>query len=170
ACGDAHLCNFGAFATPERQVIFSINDLDETLPAPWEWDIQRLATSFVTACPDNDLGDKVAVEAARQRVRAPREHRRYFSEMAPLELWHYSLQADMLIGELDDPERIRRIEKRIAKEQARNLTEAAFPKIDVRPDGSAVFADQLPILFHPPEFPAGKIDPFILGQIGRAHV
>src|SRR5690606_1119658 len=120
ACGDAHLCNFGAFATPERQVIFSINDLDETLPAPWEWDVKRLATSFVTACRDNDLGDKVAVEAARQSVRAYREYMRDFSEMAPLELWHYSLQADMLIGELDDPERIRRIEKRIAKEQARN--------------------------------------------------
>ena len=49
ACGDAHLCNFGGFATPERNVIFSINDLDETLPAPWEWDIKRLAASFIVA-------------------------------------------------------------------------------------------------------------------------
>ena len=48
-CGDAHLCNFGGFATPERRVIFSINDLDETLPAPWEWDVKRLAASFVVA-------------------------------------------------------------------------------------------------------------------------
>ena len=163
ACGDAHLCNFGGFATPERQVIFSINDLDETLPAPWEWDVKRLATSFVTACRDNALGDKVAVEAARRSVRAYREYMRDFSEMAPLELWHYALQADMLLGELEDPDTIRRIEKRIAKEQARNLTEAAFPKIEVRPDGTAVFADQLPVLFHPPDFPAGKIDPFIQG-------
>ena len=53
ACGDCHLLNFGAFATPERNVIFDINDFDETLPAPWEWDIKRLATSFVLAGRDN---------------------------------------------------------------------------------------------------------------------
>ena len=49
ACGDCHLMNFGAFATPERRIIFDINDLDETLPAPWEWDVKRLAASFVLA-------------------------------------------------------------------------------------------------------------------------
>ena len=61
-CGDAHLCNFGGFATPERKLIFSINDLDETLPAPWEWDVKRLAPSFVVACRDNGLSDAVAKE------------------------------------------------------------------------------------------------------------
>src|SRR5262249_47430725 len=64
-CGDAHLCNFGGFATPERRVIFSINDLDETSPAPWEWDVKRLATSFVVACRDNSLGEATAKDAAR---------------------------------------------------------------------------------------------------------
>src|SRR6516165_4515675 len=59
-CGDAHLSNFGGFATPERSVIFSINDLDETLPAPWEWDLKRLAASFVVACRDNGLTDATA--------------------------------------------------------------------------------------------------------------
>ena len=58
ACGDAHLCNFGGFATPERNVIFSINDLDETLPAPWEWDLKRLAASFVVACRNNNLSEE----------------------------------------------------------------------------------------------------------------
>ena len=48
-CGDAHLCNFGSYATPERRIIFDVNDLDETLPAPWEWDVKRLAASFVLA-------------------------------------------------------------------------------------------------------------------------
>jgi len=57
ACGDAHLCNFGGFATPERNVIFSINDLDETLPAPWEWDLKRLSASFVAACQNNNIGE-----------------------------------------------------------------------------------------------------------------
>ena len=58
-CGDAHLCNFGGFATPERRIIFSINDLDETHPAPWEWDVKRLAASFVVACRDNGLSEAV---------------------------------------------------------------------------------------------------------------
>ena len=56
-CGDAHLSNFGGFATPERKMLFSINDLDETLPAPWEWDVKRLAASFVVASRDNRLKD-----------------------------------------------------------------------------------------------------------------
>ena len=57
ACGDCHLLNFGAYATPERRVIFDINDLDETLPAPWEWDVKRLAASFVLACRDNGFSE-----------------------------------------------------------------------------------------------------------------
>jgi uncharacterized protein (DUF2252 family) len=59
-CGDAHLLNFGGFATPERRVIFSINDLYETLPAPWEWELMRLAASFVVACRDNGLDESAA--------------------------------------------------------------------------------------------------------------
>jgi Uncharacterized protein conserved in bacteria (DUF2252) len=60
ACGDCHLCNFGAFATPQRRVIADINDLDETLPAPWEWDVKRLAASFVLACQNNGYGRRLA--------------------------------------------------------------------------------------------------------------
>jgi len=68
-CGDAHLCNFGGFATPERKIIFSVNDLDETLPAPWEWDVKRLAASFVVACRDKRLSDSVAKGIAMTCVR-----------------------------------------------------------------------------------------------------
>jgi uncharacterized protein (DUF2252 family) len=68
-CGDAHLSNFGGFATPERRILFSINDLDETLPAPWEWDVKRLAASFVVACRDNGLRDAAARDAAETCVR-----------------------------------------------------------------------------------------------------
>ena len=64
ACGDCHLCNFGAFATSERRVIFDINDLDETLPAPWERDVKRLAASFVLACRDNGFTEGSARDAA----------------------------------------------------------------------------------------------------------
>jgi uncharacterized protein (DUF2252 family) len=61
-CGDAHLCNFGGFATPERRVIFSINDVDETLPAAWEWDVKRLAASFVVAYADQNERDHAAFD------------------------------------------------------------------------------------------------------------
>src|SRR5262245_58236632 len=86
-CGDAHLCNFGGFATPERRIIFSINDLDETLPAPWEWDVKRLAASFVVACRDNGLGASAARDAVMTCVRSYRESMAEFSRMKTLELW-----------------------------------------------------------------------------------
>ena len=72
-CGDAHLCNFGAFATPERRVIFSVNDLDEALPAPWEWDVKRLAASFLIACRDNRLSDRMGKDVVATCVRTYRE-------------------------------------------------------------------------------------------------
>jgi hypothetical protein len=64
ACGDCHLLNFGLFATPERNLVFDINDFDETLPAPWEWDLKRLAVSFAVAVRDNKLSDADARDAA----------------------------------------------------------------------------------------------------------
>src|SRR5215472_14159675 len=69
-CGDAHLGNFRLFATPERRVIFDIHDLDETLPAPWEWDVKRLAASFIVASRNNNLSEQVAREAVLNCVRS----------------------------------------------------------------------------------------------------
>ncbi len=66
ACGDAHLMNFGGFATPERNIFFDINDFDETLPAPWEWDVKRLAASIVIAARHIDLPDSAAAKAATE--------------------------------------------------------------------------------------------------------
>jgi hypothetical protein len=68
ACGDCHLMNFGLFATPERNLIFDINDFDETLPGPWEWDVKRLAISFTVAARDNRLSDKDARAIAAKCV------------------------------------------------------------------------------------------------------
>ena len=81
ACGDCHLLNFGAFATPERRVIFDINDLDETLPAPWEWDVKRLAASFVLACRDNGFSESFARDAVQACVRSYRERMAEFGKM-----------------------------------------------------------------------------------------
>ena len=102
-CGDAHLCNFGGFATPERKVIFSINDLDETLPAPWEWDVKRLAASFVVACRDNGLSDVVARDVVTTCVRAYRESMAEFSQMKTLELWYTGTGGGRADGEPQGP-------------------------------------------------------------------
>ena len=93
-CGDAHLGNFRGLGTPERRVIFAINDLDETLPAPWEWDLKRLAASFVVACRNNSLGESTAREAVLTCVRSYREHMTEFSEMNPLDLWYYAVDIE----------------------------------------------------------------------------
>ena len=99
-CGDAHLCNFGGFATPERRVIFSINDLDETLPAPWEWDLKRLAASFVVACRDRGLDAATAKDVATACARAYRESMAEFSQLKSLELWYRALSAEELMAGL----------------------------------------------------------------------
>ena len=84
ACGDCHLLNFGIFATPERNLVFDINDFDETLPAPWEWDVKRLAISFVVAGRDNKLSDEASQAVAIACTRAYREHLREYSHMSPV--------------------------------------------------------------------------------------
>ncbi len=81
ACGDAHLLNFGAYATPERRVVFDVVDLDETLPAPWEWDVKRLAASFVLACRDDGFSEATARDAALSCVRSYRARMAEYSDM-----------------------------------------------------------------------------------------
>jgi uncharacterized protein (DUF2252 family) len=148
ACGDAHLCNFGGFATPERNVIFSINDLDETLSAPWEWDVKRLATSFIVACRNNNLSDTIARETVLECVKSYRENMMTFSKMRTMELWHFALGPDQLIAKLKDPELKRRGLKRLEKEKTRSIAEEIFPQIAKGSGNSRFIKDQLPSIFH----------------------
>ena len=97
ACGDCHLLNFGLFATPERNLIFDINDFDETLPAPWEWDVKRLAVSFAVAARDNQLTDKQAQAAAVECVSRVPGAPAGISKMSPLEVWYDRLDAETII-------------------------------------------------------------------------
>jgi len=147
-CGDAHLCNFGGFATPERRVIFSINDLDETLPAPWEWDVKRLAASFVVACRDNGLKEAVARDVTLTCVRAYRESMAELSRMRTLELWYQAMWAKDLLEGLESLEHRKRIMKRIEKEQAKSRGEELFPKLVEHKGDIPVIKDQLPTIFH----------------------
>jgi uncharacterized protein (DUF2252 family) len=160
-CGDAHLCNFGGFATPERRVIFSINDLDETLPAPWEWDLKRLAASFVVACRDRGLKDATAREVATTCVRTYRESIAEFSRLKTLELWYRALSAEELIDGLPPELRTRGL-KRIEKEKAKSRGEEMFPKLVEHKGEKPVIKDQLPTIFHPKGVPPGEIQQVLL--------
>ncbi len=164
-CGDAHLCNFGGFATPERKVIFSINDLDETLPAPWEWDVKRLAASFVVACRDNGLKDAAAKDVVETCVRTYRESMAEFSQMKTLELWYCAMGADELVANIKDPTLRKRGLERLQKERAKSIAEDIFPALAEarrRAGEMPVIKDQLPTIFHPEGYPAGKIQQDLL--------
>ena len=152
ACGDAHLGNFRGFATPERQINFDIHDLDETLPAPWEWDLKRLATSFVVACRDNGLDKASAEDAALACARSYREHMAEFSEMRALDVWYARLDPETLFALIKDRKLRkyieRRVEKRIAKETARSALEYDFPKLAQATGEQITLLDNPPTIYH----------------------
>jgi uncharacterized protein (DUF2252 family) len=160
-CGDAHLCNFGGFATPERRIIFAINDLDETLPAPWEWDVKRLAASFVVGCRDNGLSDAVARDVAQNCVRAYRESMAEFCRMKTLDLWYYAMTSDELMANLPPDIRKRGLE-RIRKEQAKSRGEELFPKLAETKGKMHIIKDQLPTIFHTEEHPPGVVNQIVM--------
>jgi len=144
------------FATPERKIIFSINDLDETLPAPWEWDVKRLAASFVVACRDKGLKDSTAKDVATTCVRTYRESMAEFSQMKTLELWYRALGADELMAGLPPKLRERAV-KRIEKEKAKSRGEEMFPKLVELKGEMPVIKDQLPTIFHAEGHPPGEV-------------
>ena len=164
-CGDAHLCNFGGFGTPERRILFSINDLDETLPAPWEWDVKRLAASFVVACRNNGLSDATARDVVMTCVRTYRESMAEFSQMKTLELWYQALYAEDLLARTKDPDILRRINKRIKEEQAKSVAEEIFPKLVELKGKMPVIKDQLPTIFHAKGHLPGEVQKIVMDAI-----
>jgi uncharacterized protein (DUF2252 family) len=164
-CGDAHLSNFGGFATPERRVIFSINDLDETLPAPWEWDVKRLAASFVVACRDNGLKDTVASDVVLTCVRTYREAMAEFSDLRTLELWYQAMWADDLVAGIKDPDFRKRGLARLQKERAKSVAEDIFPKLVEHKGEMPVIRDQLPTIFHAPGHGPGEVQKIVLDTL-----
>jgi uncharacterized protein (DUF2252 family) len=147
ACGDAHLMNFGGFATPERRLIFDINDLDETLPAPWEWDVKRLVASFVLAARANGLSDRDGRNAAITCARSYRTQMRSFSDMDVLETWYARLnEADYLAMLPRHQKAVLR--KRIAKATVRSSAELVYPKLVETAGTEPRIRDTPPTIFH----------------------
>ncbi len=164
ACGDAHLMNFGGFATPERQVIFDVNDLDETLPAPWEWDLKRLAASMVIAAQHLQLGQSLAARVATATARAYREKMADYSSMRALDVWYDRITLDRVLAEAPSDEFRRRIAKRVEKARQQSGADYIFPKLAGRVGAAPRIRDEPPLIFHPSaEEAPGAIDQFRRG-------
>ncbi len=148
ACGDCHLKNFGGFASPERTVVFDINDFDETLPAPWEWDVKRLATSFVLAVRDNRLSRPTARAVAETCVRSYRKAMRSFSKLDPLAVWYAKMSAGDLLTHIGAGDRDR-IARRIEKAATRRGADVDYPKLAEEVHGTQRIRESPPLIFHP---------------------
>src|SRR5215210_7806213 len=126
-CGDAHLLNFGAYASPERALLFDLNDFDETLAGPWEWDVKRLAASFVVAGRENGFEAADCREAARACVASYRRRMDEFSEMAELEVWYSRVSEEDLRGLLSEAKTkktTKKVSKAVLKARGRNSLHA----------------------------------------------
>ncbi len=134
ACGDAHLSNFGVFASPERALVFDINDFDETLPGPWEWDVKRLAASLVIAGRHNGFGEADAHRAARRSVRAYQQAMAEFAQMPTLAVWYARLKAKD-ITPLAERARGKKAIKRTLRRAKRRDSLHALSKLAAEVDG-----------------------------------
>ena len=150
ACGDCHLMNFGLFATPERNVVFGLNDFDETMPGPWEWDLKRLAASFVVACRDVRMTDEQAVGVAATAVRSYRERLWEFAERSPLEIWYDRIDLARA-AEIAPDKAARKRQEQLEQQARKRVAENLFPKLVTTEGGRRRIADQPPLIFHPPE-------------------
>lgn len=149
SAGDCHLKNFGGFATPERNIVFDINDFDETLPAPWEWDVKRLVTSFVLAVRANGISDDGAREAALRCASSYRKGIRSFAKLNPLDLWYARMTAEDLIASIDDPDLKSLVEKRVKKASSSRGSDVDYPKLAEVVHGEVRIRESPPLIFHP---------------------
>ena len=147
-CGDAHLSNFGVFASPERRLVFDVNDFDETLPGPWEWDVKRLAVSMLIAARDNGFGAKEQERIVLDTVGQYRTAMANFAGMKALEVWYSRLDVESAIQEFGSqfkPKMVKRTEKNLAKARTKDSM-TAFSKLTEVVDGKARIVDQSPLI------------------------
>src|SRR5215212_11830379 len=153
-CGDAHHLNFGAYASPERALLFDLNDFDETLPGPWEWDIKRLAVSFVVAGRDNGFDTADCRNAARAVTASYRQRMTRFSEMGELEVWYSRIGEEEVRGLLTEAragkKTTTKLSKNVRKTRGRDSLQA-LSKLTTVVDGSRVIIDDPPLLVRIPE-------------------
>jgi uncharacterized protein (DUF2252 family) len=147
-CGDAHLSNFGVFASPERRLVFDVNDFDETLPGPWEWDIKRLAVSMLIAAHNNDFAASNQDRVVLDTVAEYRNAMARFAAMSNLDVWYAHLDVDATLEELGsqlEPKIAKRTEKSLAKARTRDST-SALSKLTHVVDGETRIVAEPPLI------------------------
>jgi len=149
-CGDCHIRNFGGFASPEQSLLFGINDFDQTLPGPFEWDVKRLAASIVVAAREQGVSDRNAAAAAAAAARTYRERMAEFAAMSAMEIWYFRIEARALAGMLRNAKSRRKLEATLDK-AARHTSLQTFGKLARIVDGVPRIADQPPLIFHLPD-------------------
>ncbi len=144
-CGDAHLSNFGVFASPERTLLFDVNDFDETLPGPWEWDLKRLAASLVLAARNLGMPELTAAEVAARSIDRYRDAMRELSEMRTLDLWYDRVQVEDLRSRIGDTVYAKRFNRNVRKARRRTSVRS-FDKLAEVIDGRPRLRSDPPLL------------------------
>ena len=147
ACGDAHLSNFGAFAAPDRRLVFDLNDFDESLPGPWEWDVKRLAASFAIAGRENGLKRKQRQAILRTAMGSYRDAMRAFASQSNLEVWYARLDVEAVMGEIEaeDPKAVKQVRKGVDKARSKDSLRA-LEKLTEVVDGELRIRSEPPLL------------------------
>ena len=147
-CGDAHLMNFGVYNSPDRRLVFDLNDFDETLPGPWEWDLKRLVASLVIAGQENGYTQVEIEEVVRDSVRTYRTAMASFAAQGNLAVWYSRLEVEALLdtvrGQLA-PERVKAFNRQTAKFAARDSLQA-FGKLTTQTDDGPRFRSEPPLI------------------------
>jgi uncharacterized protein (DUF2252 family) len=147
-CGDCHLMNFGIFATPERHLIFDVNDFDETLPGPWEWDVKRLTASFVVASRHNEFKRGQVRDTVLACASSYREQMSRFAGMQAIDIWYERIDIEELLEHLPEKSFREQAEDEIRK-AAHGGAEHDFPKlVDLEKDRPQI-RDNPPLIYHP---------------------
>jgi uncharacterized protein (DUF2252 family) len=147
-CGDAHLSNFGGFASPERDLVFDVNDFDETLPGPWEWDLKRLATSVAVAGRERGFGDSERNRTVRAAVCEYREAMRRFARMRELDIWYARLDRAELLERFRAQATTQQLEvlRKTAAKAVKKDSTRAFERLAHEVDGTPRLISDPPLL------------------------
>ena len=147
-CGDCHLLNFGAYGTPERNLVFDVNDFDETLEAPFEWDLMRIGASIHVAALDRGLSPTQARAAVLACMATYRDAMGRLADMGDLDIWYARVDVAQIEGFIDDPAHRKRFQKNVAKAERRGNLQALGKLGTVSKDGRLRIADQPPLVVH----------------------
>src|ERR1700722_10514263 len=143
-CGDAHVLNFGLWATPERNLSFDVRDFDETLPGPFEWDVKRFAASLVVAARENRIAPEVADAAVAAGMEAYCERMRRYRTMPELDIWYDGMHVDSLLSYFEPADR-GRVSVHIEKKRKRRTSRGAFAKLTTMVHGRPRITTEPPI-------------------------